>query len=279
MNHLPTPMLNTFYALARVEYASLDKQLQQEIKATEHKAAAAGALSSGRTILMVCEAGAASLSVRCRLAWTLLFKAMSAHGLKIDRETASLFLSELGAQASASANTVRSIVGGATVFRTSLPDNARQAGMKTIEEALEHELAKMKAETDLLVAAGENATPTAAQPTIAVNGDGNVIVVGDSNQVSVATQIDQQAAAALVAALNLTLDRLSALPPGAGIDATQVKQVVEETIAEIETPKPNGLKVSGAIKTVAETIKFIPSLKAAYDAIKSAAAMVGIHLP
>jgi hypothetical protein len=39
------------------------------------------------------------------------------------------------------------------------------------------------------------------------------------------------------------------------------------------------IKVTSTIKGIAETIKFVPALKAAYDIIKPAAVMAGISLP
>jgi len=272
-------MLNIFYNLVRVDYASLDKQLLREIQTTEAQGAATGTLSSGRTILIVCEAGAASLSVRCRLAWSQLYKVMSAHGLKIDRETGPMFVSEIGAQASNAAITVRSIVNGSAVFRSSLPANAKKAGMDIIDKELQHEIARMKAEADLLIAASENLQPTTSKPGISINGDGNVIISGDGNQVNVSTQINSEAATALVDALKLTLDRLHSIPPEPKIDASELKQLIGDAIDDVKAPKPNGLKVKVAVKTIAETIKFIPAFKAAYDTIKSAAALANIYLP
>lgn len=281
ISHLPTEMLNTFYDLARVDYASLDKQLLDQVQAIERKAAAAGTLASGGTIQLACEAGASSLAVRCRMAWAQLFKVMNAYAIKIDRDTAPLFLSELGSQAANSAMTVRAIVGGCAVFRAGLPDGAKQAGMDIIENALQQEVARMKAEMKLLIAASENVKPVSAPASIAINGDGNVVIAGDGNQVNALTQIDKAAAKSLTDALRATLEQLAALPTDADapVDVVEIKEIVEEALVEIQKPKPNKIKVTGAIKSIAETIKFVPALKAAYDIIKPAAAMAGISLP
>jgi len=276
---LPTQMLNNFYALVRVEYSSFDSQLLHEIRSIDARATAKGMLNSGGTIRLVCEAGGHSLSVRCRMAWALLFKAMNAYGLAVDKETISLFLSELGAQATNADMTVRSIVNGSAVFRGSLPDSAKKAGMAIIDKKHEHEIAKMKADADLLAAASQNLKPAIPQPGIIISGDGNVIISGDSNQVNVSTQIDREAVTALASGMQLMLGQLHLIPPTANIDVREVNQLVEETLAELKATQPNGLKIKGSVKTIAETIKFIPALKAAYDTIKSAAAMANIYLP
>ncbi|MGJ0455053.1 MAG: hypothetical protein ACR65T_17770 [Methylocystis sp.] len=279
ISYLPSEMLNTFYDLARVDSASLDKQLRGQVQAIERQAAAAGALASGRTILLACEAGADSLAARCRMAWAQLFKVMSAYAIKIDRDTGSLFLSELGSQAANSAITVRSIVGSCSVFRADLSDDAKQAGMDIIEKALQHEVARMKAEMKLLIAASENMKAVSAPPSIAITGDGNLVIAGDGNQVNALTQIDTAAAKSLTDALRATLEQLAALPADAPIDVVEIKEIVEEALVEVQKPKPNKIKVTSAIRSIAETIKFVPALKAAYDIIKPAAAMVGISLP
>ncbi len=279
INTLPTEMLNTFYDLVRVEYASLDKQLQDAIRAVERQASARGTLISGGTIQLACEAGTDSLAARCRKAWELLSKTMAAYGIEVNRESGPMFLSEVGSQAANSSIAVMAIVKGCAVFRVELPPNAMQAGMDIIEKALQHEFARAKAEVQLLVAASDNMKPTAHQPGITINGDGNVVNTGNGNQVNVATTIDTNAATALANALKASLDHLAALPAGTPIDADEVKELVEDALAEVQKPKPNKIKIGSAIKGIAEAIKFVPALKAAYDVIKPAAASAGIYLP
>ncbi|MEP9377021.1 hypothetical protein ABLE91_09925 [Aquabacter sp. CN5-332] len=276
---LPTEMINTFYDLTRVEYESLDKQLRRQIQVIERQAAAAGLISSGNTIFLACEAGANSLSVRSRMAWSLLFKAMKAYGIEINRATGPVFLSELGTQATNSSITVQAIIESCAVFRSGLPNNAKQAGMDIIQQALHHEVARMKAEVQLLVAASENMKPLTPQSRIEINGDGNVVVTGDGNQINAGTSIDSKAAAALADALKTTLDHLTVLPVETPINSAEIKELVEDALAEVKKSKPNKVKAVSAIKGIAETIKFVPDLKAAYDIIKPAAAMAGIYLP
>ncbi|WP_146143953.1 hypothetical protein [Rhizobium sp. JAB6] len=272
-------MLNTFYDLLRVEYASLDKQLHGEIRAIEHQAAARGTLVSGGTIQLACEAGAVSLTARCRQAWEQLSRTMTANGIEIDRESGQLFLSEVGSQAENSSIAVKAIVKGCAVFRSELPANAMQAGMDIIEKALQHEFARAKAEVQLLIAASENMKPTAHQPGITINGDGNVLNTGNGNQINVATTIDTNAATALANALKASLDHLAVLPAGTPVDADEIKELVEDALAEVQKPKPNKIKIASVIKGFAEAIKFVPELKAAYNVIKPAAAVAGIYFP
>ena len=277
MAPLPTQMLNTFYSLISVEYDNLDKQLRSSIQIIERQAAASHAIGSSRTALLVCEAGAASLSRRCRMAWTQLYRVLSAHEVEVTADTAPEFLSELGAQASHALQTVRTVVGNSAVFRMS-GGEAKMAFMKTIDDAFDQELALMKAEADLLVASSKRAKTVASQ-SVVINGNGNLVVTGDGNQVSSFAQIDSQTSAAIVEAMRLTIENLRSTPPEANVAIDDLKQIAEEVITEVEAPKPNVLKVKGAIKTVAETIKFIPSLKAAYESVRPAAAMLGIYLP
>lgn len=279
ISNLPTEMLNTFYDLLRVEYASLDKQLHGEIRAIERQAAARGTLASGGTIQLACEAGAVSLTARCRKAWELLSKTMTAYGIEINRESGPMFLSEVGSQARNSSIAVVAIVKGCAVFRAQIPANAMQAGMDIIEKAFQRESARVKAEVQLLVAASENMKATAHQPGITINGDGNVVNTGNGNQVNVATTIDTNAATALANALKASLDHLAALPTGTPVDADEVKELIEDALAEVQKPKPNNIKIASVIKGIGQAIKFVPDLKAAYDVIKPAAASAGIYLP
>lgn len=278
LSNLPTEMLNTFYDLTRRDGGSFDQQLRSEVQAIERKASAAGMLGSGNTIYSVCRAGADSLSDRCRAAWAQLFRGMSAYGIKIDRETGSLFLSELVSQAAHSMMAVRVIVGAAGVFR-SISGNGNRAGMDILEKALEDEIARMKVEVSLLVAESENLSPMSVPPLIQIFGDANNVVAGNGNQVNTHTQIDTTTAKSIADALSAILAQLAALPPDAPADVTGIREKVEVALAEVQKQKPNPLTVTSAIKVVAETIRFVPALKAAYDTIKPAAAMAGIYLP
>lgn len=276
---LPTEIIQIFYTLVRIEYEELDKQLRSQLLEIERRAAAAGALASSRTILIAGEAGRDSLVIRCRMAQAQLLKAMTAFGVKIDRGVGPLLLSELGSEAARSAMTVQAIVSGCTVFRTNTASNVKQAAMDMIEKALQNEMSRASAELQLHIAASDNGATMISSPSISINGDGNVVVSGHSNHVNSTINFDADAVKSLNDAMQTTLRKISEIPTGTFANVEDLKTMVEETLDEIQKPKLNKIKLSSAIKGIAETIKFVPALKSAYDAIKAAAALAGVSLP
>lgn len=270
-------IINIFYDLWRLEGAKFDSELRFEIQAIERRAASKGMLASGETIHLICEAGANSLRSRCRMSYTELLRVMNAHAIEINRETGTFFLSEIGARSSESAAFVQAIVSGAAVFRSGVPSSALRIVVDRINQTHRDEIARMNSEVSLLIATSENVRPMGGASTIAITGDGNIVVAGDDNDVTAFTQIDTAAASMLADALKLTLRDLRDLSADGRVD--HLKALIEKGLSEIEAPEPNKGKIFATIRNVAEVIKFLPELKAAYEAIKSAAALLGLDIP
>lgn len=278
LSHLPTDMLNNFHDLARLEFSNLDQQLHRDIGSIESECSAKGLAISGVAVSRICEAGAGSLAIRCRIGYQLLFNTMNAYGVELDRDSMGLFLSELGAQASNSFIAVNAIVQGSGVFSSQVPEPAKSAGLAFIARALQDETARAKAEAQLLVAAMASRKRPMQPTNISISGDGNVVVAGDLNQVNTATSFDAGAADALAKALEASLRHLTSLPDGSIADAKEIKELFDQAIAEVQKPKPNKLTAMSLIKGIAETIKFVPAMKAAYDILQPVAVAHGIPI-
>lgn len=56
-------------------------------------------------------------------------------------------------------------------------------------------------------------------------------------------------------------------------------ELVEETVAELEKPEPNRLKVRSGLQGLATTVQAVASAPQAYNLLKGAASLLGLDLP
>lgn len=59
----------------------------------------------------------------------------------------------------------------------------------------------------------------------------------------------------------------------------ETKEMIYEVKAEVEKPKPNGIKLRSLLFGIGTTVQSLASMKPAYEALKTAASAIGIHLP
>jgi hypothetical protein len=59
----------------------------------------------------------------------------------------------------------------------------------------------------------------------------------------------------------------------------ETKELIYEVKSEVEKPKPNGIKLRYLLFGIATTVQSLASMKPAYEALKTAASAMGIHLP
>jgi hypothetical protein len=62
-------------------------------------------------------------------------------------------------------------------------------------------------------------------------------------------------------------------------DRSNLIEVIDDVRNELSTSKPNMLRIQGALGGIASSIQTLGSATAAYQVLKAAAALVGVHLP
>jgi hypothetical protein len=65
----------------------------------------------------------------------------------------------------------------------------------------------------------------------------------------------------------------------APIAQDEVIELAKEVQRELAKPTLNGTRIHSLISGISQTISYVPKLKAAYDTIKWAAAMINVTLP
>jgi hypothetical protein len=82
-----------------------------------------------------------------------------------------------------------------------------------------------------------------------------------------------------VSALQIVLEQFDKSESNSIGNRAALRELIVETKAEAEKPECNNLKLGSSLRTIAETTKFVGSLRPAYEVIKPLLSYFGIHLP
>ena len=153
----------------------------------------------------------------------------------------------------------------------------QQSAIPPLAPALEEALLPVDAEIDLYAAwkskSAPPTPPTAPQPTIFhIYSPVGAIVSGASAQVTVQQIHDYRPV--IIQALDLLREVAAGIP-----DYNDIVDLAAEAETEVKRETPNPLKVKSLLGGLASAIQTIASLRPAYEAIKSAAALIGIPMP
>ncbi|MDR3066351.1 MAG: hypothetical protein LBV05_12730 [Comamonas sp.] len=120
--------------------------------------------------------------------------------------------------------------------------------------------------------------PSAGGHTFNFQGPVGSVQTGDHSVAQVQQSVDQSQFVGLKSALEAILVELSKANLPAD-DREEAKELVRDTIAEVEKKKPNKLSLKSLLGGVAATIQTLGSSSDAYAALKAAAIVAGITLP
>lgn len=262
---ISTEALNAFLSLVRVQKDRFFKQIHDEVQQLERQAAAHQALANSRTALIIYERCTGLLGARLQAIWDDLVRATSAHGIELTTDRVTAFFEAFAIPARDAASATCGVFGNSAVFRSGLGD-IKPRLLGNMNEFLAAEIERIKAEAAIVAA--RNSRPNTSKPsTISVQGDGNVIVAGDSNWVNAATRFEGKSAQSLSEVLQFVLEQLDRAPPIEVFDADELKQIIQDSIREAQQTKPNTLKLKGVLRTITDAVKLVPAMKDAYDTI------------
>lgn len=275
---IPDEAKNIFNDIVTNEMFEMDRQLAAVMGATQNRMAANGTLRSSMAALSLAQDATNSLKARGQLILSQLIRCLAVYNVTWDdvvvREASDLLRESIQIQA----QVIRLRLFSTAPFGQNLPALRQQVEAQYAQEGprLTNRLTN---ELRLAAVASRNQNAQSSGPTVTINGHVGAVQTGPASQATVTQHIDAGTKAQLVSGLQLYLEEL-ARPENAGIQAAdQLRDLIVETKVELEKPQPNALKVSGGLRTIAETTKFIGSLGPAYNVIKPLLGMFGIHLP
>lgn len=106
-----------------------------------------------------------------------------------------------------------------------------------------------------------------------------VVQTGPGATASVVQALGAEDREALLHALRVVGEALSAVKELPGSSKEEVLQLVEEGRTEIQKARPNGMRLGAVLSAVATAIQTAGSLQPAYQALKTALLPLGILLP
>lgn len=153
-----------------------------------------------------------------------------------------------------------------------------------IHETRDHVLAKIGTEIDLFVETlirqrQQRTDQTAGNPVYNIYSPIGAFQTGPGSMANVVQHIGTQDKDVLLQALSLVRDALSQLPDSSGFRKADIIELVNDADTEIKKPSPNGIKLSSALTTIANSIQTLGTLQSVYQTFKAALLPFGIMLP
>ena len=110
-------------------------------------------------------------------------------------------------------------------------------------------------------------------------GDAGAIQTGSNATANVIQNLRAEDKATLIGALELVRDSLTLARDLAGGQKEELLQIMDDSVKEIKSDKPNNTKLRGVLSTIAAMVQTLGSTQPAYQAPKTALLPLGITLP
>ncbi|CAE6900286.1 hypothetical protein [Paraburkholderia domus] len=268
--------MNNFRQLCQVQFAEGLRALSEQIGRINADCAAKGVYNSGARLLLLERAFAAELGNRATLIWRNLVRVHQTYGADnaggAVGEFKAIFERVLGESFTELGRMLRDeqARGGAT--RTSTT---------AFEAEMPHLVQKHAVEINLYCEdSARSATAGERKASHSYNFYGTVgsVQTGASATSNVVQTIGGEDKERLKNALREVQKEMSA---SGTLDATRddLTQVLEESIAELDKPKANGMKLTSLLTTVGNTVQTLAAAPQAYQVLKTALVPFGIMLP
>jgi hypothetical protein len=112
-----------------------------------------------------------------------------------------------------------------------------------------------------------------------INSTVGAVQTGHQSTANVQQQINAEGRDALLKTLDVIAEQLGKSNELPARNKAEVVELVSDTKNELNKPEPNVTKVSAYLAAIGGTLGAIANLKPAYDALKAAAALIGVSLP
>lgn len=276
---MSTDFWGDFSALLSVERTKLNDIVKRDIGRAVTQANARGLLRSSVSMKLVTDTAINAIPVYAQTALNLVLRAASAHGETISADNQTDIMEGIKKELLFEIEMLRAAVTGSVPFRDSGISGGDRL-MEQIDKAADLELQRVSGELNLIVAQNKRAEGNAQTgSTIIVNAPVGVLQTGPGSFGVANQHIDAGAAEALDKALTALLEQLERTDGDGRVNVHEIAEMVTESKAELQKPKPNASKLKSLITGIGSTISYLPKLKDAYDTLKWAANGIGVPLP
>ena len=256
------------------DLAQRDADLRLALQAVQRQLAAKGLALSGNALYEHARLGADELEIRARLIWAIIQRCQSTFGHPDLPDLLGGVQQQIAEYVTNHAAAVLAIVdtqGSSPTTATFVRD-----GLRTKRDQL---IAKYQNDANFYVKAVIQA-PTTAAPAAAVIINGGVVYSLQTGDYSNATiQIDTAGSDRLLQANTALMEAIKNAPDMGNDQRAQSLDIAADLLAAAKAQKPNGPKMLGLLGGLATGVQTVASVKPAWDAVKAAAAAIGITLP
>ena len=234
-----------------------------------------GVLMSGMTVQRVQNLVATEYEVRAQFAWQAWLRALSTQQSVLTADLRAFLLGEIERALEADSQDlpekmaeVQRITGNVS------GPNPQQFLLTARSRAVE----KVASEIDytILDATSKHAQgPDAA--TFNFYGTVGAVLTGPGATATVTITADQRQT--IIGALNIVQEALAHAPELAPTQRSQVVELIADAKVEAQKEQPNGLKLRTVLGGIGTTVMTLGSAREAYNLLKGAAALIGLHLP
>lgn len=270
-----------FSQLLEVEQTKLNEQIKRDIACEEALASSKGVLNSSMAMQAVVRVASKAIPIYAQTAFNLILRCATAYGLRLDSANVMYFEARLSERIQWESGYLSDLVRISAPFKNTVPANLLASIMSELSELTSLELQRISAELNLTAASNARVTDMPAPNThVIVNAPVGVLQTGAGSYGVASFTIDRWAAEALGKAFEEVHGQLSILSSkDVGFDRQEILDMVLEAQAETKKEKPNSTKLKAFVTGIGSAISFTPRLKAAYDTLKWAGALVGVPLP
>jgi hypothetical protein len=263
-----------------IEFRDRESYVASAVRQKKEEFSARGMLRSGMAIEAVRKILELEYEVRAQITWLIWARALSAKRVRITDGLAAALKEELSASLSHTCSDLPEqysdmlrIAPGLGSFSASQMDEARERAF--VKVSSEIDFALMEAAS----IPTSNDDEPAASPTFNVYSPVGAIQTGSGASATVHMGMDADTKQTLADALASVAAALESHSQITADVRTELLDVVADARTELEKPKPNAMRLRGAVSTVGTTIRTIGSLPGAYRALKTAGTLIGVSLP
>jgi hypothetical protein len=272
-----------FNELLEVEEINLNRQVAQNMRATERIANAEGRLLSGTTMSLLVKDAANAIPIYAQLLLALAARVSTAHGLAIDRQSLDVFRELVRYPLAEELRKLIVMVVDTAPFQGNdrIVGQARDHLLQELALLENAELQRITAELRLIATANDRRALDSAKSvdTIVFNGSVGVVQTGPGSMAYASQTFDAATRNALTDALDRLLADLNGHSEEFPFNRGEVKELLIEAQTESKKPSPNMTRLRSLVSGIGNTIAFAPKLKDAYDTLKWAGTFLGVTLP
>lgn len=274
---IPNEAKNLLQDILTIEMFEMQRALDESLNATMARLAAAGALHSGRALLLMAQDGTNSLKSRGWYILGQLLRSLAAYKTPMSPETVTEASRLLNDWIEREAQLITNLVFNKPAFHTATSQGITRELRGRFAQEAQRLTSRLSSEIKLSAATAQ--TPKENGQTLTFNAPIGLVQVGDGNQVNVYQHIGAGLRNEISLALQALLQRLDQSEEVISGNRAELRQLVEEAKAEVEKREGNSLKLGTTLRGIAETAKVVGSLSDFYQTLKPLLSQIGIHLP